>query len=120
MKVKLEVWGEFALFTRPETKMERVSYEVMTPSAAAGILKAIYWKPEMDWRVEEIHVLAPIRFLKIVRNEVSSSAKLNATEHFMDVTGHRVQRSARVLCDVRYGIVASVEVVSPVFIRACC
>ncbi|MEF2892386.1 MAG: CRISPR-associated protein Cas5, partial [Akkermansia sp.] len=57
---KLRVWGDYACFTRPELKSERVSYEVMTPSAAIGILSAIYWKPQICWRIDRIHVLNPI------------------------------------------------------------
>ncbi len=59
---RVRVWGENACFTRPEMKVERVSYDVMTPSAARGILEAILWKPAMSWRVHEIHVLRPIRW----------------------------------------------------------
>ena len=69
--IKLKVWGDLASFNRPEMKVERVSYDVMTPSAARGILEAIYWKPEMGWIVDRIHVLAPIHFTHVRRNEVS-------------------------------------------------
>jgi len=70
--VRLHVWGDFACFTRPEMKVERVSYDVMTPSAARGILEAIHWKPAISWSIDRIHVLKPIRFQSIRRNEVSS------------------------------------------------
>ena len=70
----VKVWGERACFTRPEMKVERVSYPVMTPSAARGVLEAIFWKPEFSWRVREIWVLKPIRHFSIVRNEVNSVA----------------------------------------------
>src|SRR5436190_7791509 len=70
--VRLRVWGERACFTRPEMKVERVSYDVMSPSAARGILEAIHWKPSIKWIIEEIHVLKPIRFQSIRRNEVGS------------------------------------------------
>jgi CRISPR-associated protein Cas5d len=70
--VRLHVWGDFACFTRPEMKVERVSYDVMTPSAARGILEAIHWKPAIRWSIDRIHVLKPIRFQSIRRNEVSS------------------------------------------------
>jgi len=70
--VKLKVWGEYACFTRPEMKVERVSYDVMTPSAARGILEAIYWKPAIIWVIDRIHVLKQIRFDNIRRNEVGS------------------------------------------------
>lgn len=68
--IKLKVWGDYACFTRPEMKVERVSYDVMTPSAARGILEAIYWKPALVWVVDRIHVLNPIRFDNIRRNEL--------------------------------------------------
>jgi CRISPR-associated protein Cas5d len=70
--IRLHVWGEFACFTRPEMKVERVSYDVITPSAARGILEAIHWKPAICWSIDKIHVLKPIRFQSIRRNEVSS------------------------------------------------
>src|SRR5579872_522864 len=69
--IKLHVWGDWACFTRPEMKVERVSYEVITPSAARGILEAIYWKPEICWIVDRLTVLKPIRFTSMKRNEVS-------------------------------------------------
>src|ERR1700684_119403 len=75
--VKLHVWGERACFTRPEMKVERVSYDVMTPSAARGILEAIHWKPAIVWTIDKIHVLKPIRFQSFRRNEVG--AKIPAT-----------------------------------------
>jgi CRISPR-associated protein Cas5d len=70
--IRLHVWGERACFTRPEMKVERVSYDVMTPSAARGILEAIHWKPAIRWTVHRIHVLKPIRFQSFRRNEVSA------------------------------------------------
>lgn len=70
--VRLHVWGDFACFTRPEMKVERVSYDVMTPSAARGILEAIHWKPAILWTVDRIHVLKPIRFQSFRRNEVNA------------------------------------------------
>ena len=72
MSVKMEVWGEYGCFSRPEMKVERVSYDVMTPSAARGILEAVFWHPGLRWRVDRIHVLSPIRFASIRRNEVKS------------------------------------------------
>ena len=74
--VKLHVWGEYACFTRPEMKVERVSYDVMTPSAARGILEAVHWKPAIRWVIDRIHVLNPIRFENIRKNEVG--AKITA------------------------------------------
>ena len=73
---KLRVWGERACFTRPEMKVERVSYDVMTPSAARGILEAVHWKPAIRWVIDRIHVLKPIRFQSFRRNEVG--AKISA------------------------------------------
>src|SRR4051794_2581071 len=74
--VRLRVWGERACFTRPEMKVERVSYDVMTPSAARGILEAVHWKPAIRWVIDRIHVLKPIRFQSFRRNEVG--AKISA------------------------------------------
>ena len=74
--IKLHIWGERALFTRPEMKVERVSYDVITPSAGRGILEAIHWKPAIRWVVDSIQVLKPIRFESIRRNEVGG--KLSA------------------------------------------
>lgn len=73
MAIQVEVWGDYALFTRPEMKTERVSYDVMTPSAARGLLESIYWHPGMKWRIDLIHVCSPIRFTNIRRNEVKDT-----------------------------------------------
>ena len=111
--VELEVWGEHALFTRPENKVERMSYPVMTPSAARGILEAIYWKPEITWIVDYIRVLNPIGWMSLRRNEVSR--KSNFSEAYeahkagrplpsLNVEDCRQQRHALVLRDVRYVI----------------
>lgn len=70
MPIQVEVWGDYACFTRPEMKTERVSYDVMTPSAARGLLESIYWHPGLRWVIDRIHVCAPIRFTNIRRNEV--------------------------------------------------
>lgn len=126
--VKLKVWGDYACFTRPEMKVERVSYDVMTPSAARGILEAIYWKPEILWVVDRIHVLNPIRFTNIRRNEVSEVVRLKNVDAamkrgeplalFIDETDddgklkYRQQRAAMVLRDVAYVIEAHFEIVS--------
>ena len=72
--------GEFACFTRPEMKVERVSYEVMTPSAARGVLQAVLWKPQMAWRIHAIEVHAPIRWASFRRNEVQSRASSRVTD----------------------------------------
>lgn len=120
--VRLLVWGEMACFTRPEMKVERVSYDVITPSAARGILEAIYWKPEMRWVVDRLHVLNPIRKTHIRRNEIASKIPVKGktgAKAAMEsgkgklgiaVDADRQQRAATVLRDVRYGIEAHVEV----------
>lgn len=71
---EVHVWGDFACFTRPEMKVERVTYPVPTPSAARGILGALFWKPEFKWHVKEIWVLNPINYHSVLRNEVKSEA----------------------------------------------
>ena len=81
--IRLKVWGEYACFTRPEMKVERVSYDVITPSAARGILEAIYWKPQIRWVVERLHVLKPIRFTNLRRNEVSSKVSVASAKTVM-------------------------------------
>lgn len=117
--IKLKVWGEFASFNRPEMKVERVSYDVMTPSSARGILEAIYWKPQMRWIIDRIHVLAPIRFTHVRRNEINSKIPVRKVQTAIndgqgdlgiDVAAHRQQRAAMILKDVCYGIEAHVEV----------
>lgn len=114
--VGVRVWGEFACFTRPEMKVERVSYPVMTPSAARGVLEAIFWKPEFRWRVEEIWVLRGIRYFSILRNEVNSPASEQAARGWQvrgggyDATADRAQRHTLALQDVAYLIRAQVEV----------
>jgi CRISPR-associated protein Cas5d len=117
--VKLRVTGDHACFTRPEMKVERVSYDVMTPSAARGILEAIHWKPAVKWIVEEIRVLKPIRFQSMRRNEVGAKASVTAIRKAMKcdeigdlhllVEDHRQQRAATVLADVAYVICARFE-----------
>lgn len=116
MSVRLKIWGEYACFTRPEMKVERVSYDVITPSAARGILEAIHWKPAIRWHVTRIHVLNPIRFQSIRRNEVGAKAsaanaasamKRGSTEGLgIAVDENRQQRAALVLVDVAYVIEA--------------
>lgn len=111
--VEVKVWGEYACFTRPEMKVERVSYEVMTPSAARGVLEAIFWKPEFQWRIREIRVLREPRFFSILRNEVTRRAvPIRPEPFFADDTEHRVraQRHTLALRDVAYVIAADVAV----------
>jgi CRISPR-associated protein Cas5d len=120
--VRLVVSGRHACFTRPELKVERVSYDVMTPSAARGILEAIHWKPAIRWIVESIHALNEIRFQSIRRNEVSEKASAtnakvamnrgDVADLFLTIEHARQQRAAQVLCDVAYGICARFEMTS--------
>lgn len=118
--VKLHVWGDRACFTRPEMKVERVSYDVITPSAARGILEAIHWKPAIRWVVDSIQVLNPIRFESIRRNEVGgkisaatvkSAMKLNSIEKLAGycVDEDRQQRASTLLRDTAYVISAHFE-----------
>lgn len=118
--VRLLVWGERACFTRPEMKVERVSYDVITPSAARGILEAIHWKPAIRWVVDGIQVLKPIRFESIRRNEVGSklsavsvgkAMKAGSTDGLVTfVDEDRQQRAAAILRDVAYVISAHFDV----------
>lgn len=106
--VRIKVTGDFACFTRPDLKVERMSYPCMTPSAARGILEAILWKPEFQWYIRRIIVLKPIKFTSIKRNEIKK--KQSSTP--IDITNmdNRVQRNSIVLKDVAYIIEASVFV----------
>ncbi len=122
--VRLHVTGERACFTRPEMKVERVSYDVMTPSAARGILEAVHWKPAIRWVVDRIHVLQPIRFQSFRRNEVGirASAALAAramrerTTHGLGIAvdDNRQQRATTLLTDVGYVIEAHFEMTEKV------
>jgi CRISPR-associated protein Cas5d len=112
----VEVRGPYACFTRPELKTERVSYPVMTPSAAKGILEAIYWKPEFDYAVTMIEVLNPIKWASLRRNEVTSIITLDWVRKAMtdasvrfDVEGDRDQRNTVFLRDVAYRVHAQVR-----------
>jgi CRISPR-associated protein Cas5d len=119
--VRLRVWGDHACFTRPEMKVERVSYDVMTPSAARGILEAIHWKPAIRWVIDRIHVLKPIRFQSIRRNEVGSKAPTGKIKTAMNrgsleglhllVDEDRQQRASTVLTDVSYVIEAHFDLI---------
>ena len=106
--MQVKVWGEYACFTRPEMKAERVSYPIMTPSAARGVLEAIMWKPEFTWRVREIHVLADIKHFSMVRNEVNR--RMAPGNEGMDITAVRTQRHTLGLRDPAYLILADVVV----------
>jgi CRISPR-associated protein Cas5d len=111
----VRVWGDFACFTRPEMKVERVTYPIMTPSAARGVLEAIFWKPEFTWRVEEIWVLKPIEYYSILRNEVNSrqservAAAWPRSGGSYDAAADRAQRHTLALRCVEYVIKAQAE-----------
>ncbi len=111
--IQVEVWGDYALFTRPELKVERVSYDVMTPSAARGIVEAIYWHPGLRWHIDRVHVMSPISFTNIRRNEVKDKISaanvrsvMNGTNRPLAIyTGESIQqRASMVLTNVRYVI----------------
>lgn len=109
MSMLIEVWGDYACFSRPEMKTERVSYDIMTPSAARGLVEAIYWHPGMKYHIDRIYLLKPVQFASIRRNEVKdtllasaalSAAKGGAAPFSADI----VQRASMVLQDVHYVI----------------
>ncbi|HAT1597701.1 TPA: type I-C CRISPR-associated protein Cas5c [Legionella pneumophila] len=100
----LEVRSAFACFTRPEMKVERVSYDIITPSAARAIFEAIFWKPAISWRVTRIDVLNPIRWASIRRNEVGTV--MTSRSNGMYIEDERQQRASLLLRDVRYRIYA--------------
>jgi CRISPR-associated protein Cas5d len=111
----VKVQGDFALFTRPEFSAERVSYTVMTPSAARGLLESIFWKPEFRWRVQKIVVLNKIRYFSILRNEINTLQSDRAAKGWQDSGGgymaedDRAQRHSLCLRDVAYIIEAQIE-----------
>ena len=107
----LDVAGEFACFTRPEMKVERVSYDVITPSAARAIFDAILWKPAMRWRITKIEVLNPIRWASIRRNEVAKVASPGSGGILIE--DDRQQRATLLLRDVRYRLHAEVDFIPP-------
>ncbi|MDA8216273.1 MAG: type I-C CRISPR-associated protein Cas5c [Dehalococcoidales bacterium] len=112
--LEVKVWGEFACFTRPEMKVERVSYPVPTPSAARGVLEAIFWKPEIFWQVQEIWVLRPIRYFSLLRNEVNSRASERSALAWQengggyDASADRAQRHTLALQGVAYLVRAQI------------
>jgi len=101
----LEVWGPIACFTRPELKVERVSYDVITPSAARAIFEAIFWKPAIHWQVTKIEVLNPIKWTSVRRNEVGAVASKNP----IFIEEKRQQKNTLMLSDVRYRLYAKLE-----------
>lgn len=107
----LEVSGPYACFTRPEMKVERVSYDVITPSAARAVFDAILWKPAILWRVTRIEVLAPIRWISVRRNEVGAVASTRKSHIFIE--DDRQQRAGLFLRDVKYRLFAEFEFIPP-------
>lgn len=117
----IEVWGEFACFTRPEMKVERVSYDVMTPSAARAVFEAIFWRPAIRWQVRRIEVLRPIRWTNLRRNEVGGVVPVGSVRNAMHggegpvalyIEEERQQRAGLFLRDVAYRIEAELELTS--------
>lgn len=116
--VKIRVWGDYALFSRPELKVERYSYDVITPSAARGILDAILWHPGMKWVIDKIYVKNPIKFTSVRRNEVKSKisgskvlAVYNGADKPLYIKSKEeiVQRASMILTNVEYVIEAHFE-----------
>lgn len=110
-KFCIEVWGDYACFTRPEMKVERVSYDVITPSAARAIFEAIFWKPAIRWHVRQIEVLKPIRWISVRRNEVGAVMSDRSDDIFIEE--QRQQRAGLFLRDVRYRLYAELEFIHP-------
>lgn len=106
--LEVKLWGDYACFTRPEMKVERVSYPVMTPSAARGALEAIFWKPQIAWRVDEIHVLRRIEYTSILRNEINDRQSERTARRWAnegggyDASSNRAQRHTLALRCVAY------------------
>ena len=118
LSVKMEVWGNYALFTRPEMKVERVSYDIPTPSAARGMLDAVYYHPGLIWKIDRIYILNPIRFTNLRRNEMDakilasdlrSAAQGSDRKLYIAASEHIQQRAAMMLKDVHYVIEAHFE-----------
>lgn len=118
MSIRIEVWGDYACFTRPEMKTERVSYDVMTPSAARGLIEAIFWHPGLRYHIDRIHVCAPIRFFNLRRNEGKATLSARAArtvmergkgELYLSAPDNIQQRAALLLRDVRYVVEAHFE-----------
>ena len=107
---KIECWGDYACFTRPEMKVERVSYDIITPSAARGLAEAIFWHPGLRYVIDRIYLLSPIKFTNVRRNEINS--KIGADEMrkaaksgqaiWRAASNDRTQRAAMILRDVHY------------------
>ena len=121
MGIRILVLGDYACFTRPENKVERASYDLLSPSAARGIVEAIYWKPEIRWQITRIHVLNPIRFTSLRRNEVGCKIPAGTVAAAMKsgrgrlglfVEEERQQRAATILRDVAYVIEAQFDILN--------
>lgn len=106
----LEIWGDWACFTRPELKVERMSYDVITPSAARNIFQAIFWKPAIEWQITRIEVINPIKWTNVRRNEVGATASTGVDGIFIEE--RRQQRNSLVLRDVKYRIHAKLKYIS--------
>ena len=116
MSIKLEVWGDYACYTRPELKTERYTYDVITPGAPSGILEAIFWHPGLHYQIDKIYVLNPIQFTSIRRNEVKSKIGCSGIKSaikkeefhslYLNTKAEIVQRAATVLKNVHYVIEA--------------
>lgn len=114
--IQVKVWGEYACFSRPEFAGERVSYPVMTPTAARGILESVFWKPQFLWKVYSIDILRPISWYSIKRNELSKRQDFNTAKGWykkggvgaFNITENRDQRNSLILRDVAYVIHANV------------
>ncbi|MDV0445548.1 CRISPR pre-crRNA endoribonuclease Cas5d [Methanimicrococcus sp. At1] len=105
----LEVSGDFACFTRPEMKVERVSYDIMTPSAARAVFEAIFWKPAIKWNIKKIEILKPISWISVRRNEVGSVMTTNSKNNGIIIEDSRQQRAGLFLRDVKYRLYAELE-----------
>lgn len=120
MSICIETWGDYALFSRPEFSTERVSYDIITPSAARGLIEGIFYHPGLRWVIDRIHVCAPIRFSSVRRNEVSAVVPADTVRLVMkkgggvlglDAREFRQQRASLLLRDVRYVLSAHFEMV---------
>lgn len=109
--VRVKVWGDLACFTRPDIKVDRLSYPIMTPSAARGIIDSIIWRPSIFWAIRTITVLRPIRYTQFRRNEVTSKARPKSKPIVADDL--RIQRNTQALKDVAY-IIEAEPLLTPV------
>lgn len=108
----LEVWGDYACFTRPEMKVERVSYDVITPSAARAVFEAIFWKPAIRWNITKIEILNPIKWVSVRRNEVGLTMSERSKDGLF-IEDNRQQKAGLFLSDVHYRLYAELEFINP-------